>query len=395
MPDRRRSLAGIAVVVLMLAVQASAPGSATAAPVAESHRVALGVYVPEALSRPDRIDSYARLVGRKPAIISAYIRWSSPPFVRAELEDVWKRGGVPMITWEPWTVADRGVPLSAIADGAYDPYVRDAAQAAAAWGHPVLLRFAQEMNGTWYPWGRGKDGNTAALYKRAWMHLVGIFRGYHARNVEWVWTPNENSSGRFPFAQYYPGDRWVEWVGLDGYNWGSAGDWSSFTEVFAASYNALRRITSRPMMITETGSNETGGNKAAWVASALRREIPEFTGIRAVIWFDARFPRVDARVDSSGAALRAFRAAVRSPRYAPTRAEFLASAHTRYRAGVAPSAPGGGYGRPSLAYRLAHKLRGMYLWYAIGIVLVTCGGLGVSCAFLARRLRAAGKRNLA
>jgi hypothetical protein len=391
-PNWRRSLAATAVlIVVMVAVQGSAAGGASRAPVAESHGVALGAYIPEALWRPGRIDSYARLVGRNPVVVSVYIRWPSLPFVRAALEEVWKRGAVPMITWEPWTLADRGFPLQAIAAGRYDRYIRDAAQAAAAWGHPLLVRFAQEMNGNWYPWGAGKAENTPGLYIRAWRHLVGIFRGYHARNVQWVWTPNEDSSGRYPFQVFYPGDRWVDWVGLDGYNWGSAGEWNSFTAVFASSYNSLTRLTSRPVIITETGSSQTGGDKAAWVTSALRREIPKFIGLRAVVWFDARFNGVvDARVNSSRAALEAFRRAAGTPQYALTRSELLATPHSLGRAIAAPPVPSGGFGEPSVFVRIIHKLHGKYLWYSSGVLIAGCLGLLVAGVLMRRRLRQRG-----
>jgi hypothetical protein len=382
-------------IAVVFTMQGAASAGAVRPPAADSHRVALGVYVPEALRQPARIDRYVRLMRREPLIISAYMRWPSPPFVHARLDEVWKRGAVPMITWEPWTDADRGFSLSAIADGTYDGYLIRAAEAAGAWGHPILLRFAPEMNGTWYPWGRGKEGNTPELYKRAWRRLVGIFSRHRAHNVKWVWTPNETSRGRFPFPQYYPGDRWVDWVGLDGYNWGSPSEWTSFTGVFAGSYDALRRLTSRPVMITETGSSGTGGNKAAWVDSALSREIPRFTAIGAVIWFDAPFPRVDARVDRPADVLRAFRAAASSPRYALTRAEFLAFPHRLYRQSLAPQPPSGGYGEPSFAYRLVHKLHGRYLWYGITTVIAGLSALVVCGTLLRRRLRAGAKRSVA
>ena len=154
-----------------------------------------------------------------------------------------------MVSWEPWSTAGRGFPLKAIAAGRYDGYVRRAAKSAAAWGKPILLRFAHEMNGTWYPWGRGMPGNTPGIYKAAWRHLVGIFRTAGADNVQWVWTPNVDGGGQYPFRSYFPGNRWVDWVGLDGFNWARRGEWESFTDLFASSYDTLGRITSRPVMI--------------------------------------------------------------------------------------------------------------------------------------------------
>jgi Glycosyl hydrolase family 26 len=288
-----------------------------------SHEIALGAYVPGSTWHPGLIDRYGRRVGRSPVIVSSYEPWTVQPFSRRDLNGAWHRGAIPMITWEPWSWAGgRRFPLRAIAAGRYDAYVRRAARAAVKWGRPVLLRFAHEMNGGWYPWGRG-HGNTSAVYKRAWRHLVQIFRREGASNVMWVWTPNVDNSGKYPFRGLYPGDAWVDWVGLDGFNWGKQGEWTSFRQVFGRSYRVLTQISRRPVIIAETGSTQQGGDKPAWVSRALRREIPRLRRVRAVVWFDERFDGIDTRVDSSRASLRAFRSAARSSRYAMNRSQLL------------------------------------------------------------------------
>jgi beta-mannanase len=167
-------------------------------------------------------------------------------------------------------------------------------------------------------------GNTAGLYKRAWRHVVRIFRRADASKVMWVWSPNVDNHGKYPFRGFYPGDAWVDWVGLDGFNWGRTGEWTSFRQVFGRSYGLLTRISHRPVIVAETGSAQRGGDKAAWVARALRREIPHLRRIRAVVWFDERFNGIDTRVDSSWGALRAFRGGARFSRYAMDRSQLLA-----------------------------------------------------------------------
>ena len=77
-----------------------------------------------------------------------------------------------------------------------------------------MIRFGHEMNGDWYGW----SGQPAA-YVAAWRHVVSVFRGEGAANVKWVWSPNVDN-GDYPFARYFPGDSWVDYVALDGYNWG-------------------------------------------------------------------------------------------------------------------------------------------------------------------------------
>ena len=392
----RRGGSAWAAVAAVLAILVAAP---TADAAGGGHSVALGAYIPEAAERPARIDAFTRLVGRRPVIVSYYKQWDYVPFDPAELNPIWNRGEVPMITWEPLSYQGRQFPLGQIQRGRFDRYIRRSARAAAAWGRPILLRFAHEMNGDWYPWGRGVDGNNSFREKAVWRRLVRIFREWGATNVEWVWTPNVNTGGDFPFRDLYPGDRWVDWVGFDGFNWALRGAWNSFTDIVDNSYEEMAKLTSRPMIVAETGSAEDGGDKAAWIASALRREIPRLPRIRAVVWFDAKFEdagaggggEMDARLNSSPESLRAFRAAIASPRFGLTREGLLATP-ADYSPGpvTAPPSPSGGYGQPSLLYRWTHKLHGPYLVAAIALAIAAVGiALAAGLALRRARLRRA------
>ena len=138
-------------------------------------------------------------------------------------------------------------------------------------------------------------------------------------NVKWVWTPYVKTDGDLPFARFYPGDRYVDWAGLDGYNWGGSFAWKSFHDLFAPSYHKLMRLTSRPLMIGEVGCGEIGGNKVAWLRKMLRHDLPRMTHIRAVVWFDDSDPKGDLRVDTSGAALRSLRRWTSIPLYESSR----------------------------------------------------------------------------
>ncbi len=91
-------------------------------------------------------------------------------------------------------------------------------------------------------------------------------------------APNVNCDGQCPFSAYYPGDDWVDDVGLDGYNFAAVHDvsWMSFTQLFQQSYQQLTALTSKPVMITETASTEAGGNKAGWITQAFDRIFQPF-----------------------------------------------------------------------------------------------------------------------
>ena len=354
----------VVVLVVALGALAGAPAMAMAAP------IAIGAYVPDFWEDPSLIDDYATEVGQMPAILLSYKRWDVRPFYPPELRQIDRRGALPMVSWEPWNTAGDSFRLGRIAAGRFDAYIRRSAREARAWGKPIMLRFAHEMNGDWEPWGRGALGAGSRNYVAAWRHLVTVFREEGADNVLWVWCANVNT-GKLPFMQFYPGDEWVDWVGLDGFNWGNSIGWRSFSEVFAGSYEALAAETSKPILIAETGSGEEDGDKAAWVTSALLRELADFELVRAVVWFNS-VDRSDFRVASSPSALAAFREGIALPRYSGGRAELLATPPVRVAGPVAAiPIPSGGYGAPSWLEELWRKLGdrlGAALWPLIGLL---------------------------
>ena len=355
---KARRLLAVSVICLLLL-----PAAAQAAP------ISLGVFVPGVFDHPGRVSAYGRQVGRQPVMVLSYKNWSVEPFYTPELERVWDGGAVPLVTWEPETEAGKGIPLREIVGKRYDRYIRKSAEAAAAWGKPIMVRFAHEMNGGWYPWGNEVDGNTPRLYREAWHRIFWIFRNHGAGNVRWVWSPNGDAGGGHPLAVFYPGDEFVDWVGIDGFCWGGDIGWPSFTAIFGSTYDRIVKFTSKPIMIAETAAGEEGGNKAEWIASALGREAPAFPNLRALVWFNDEDPRADFRVDSSPPALAAFRTAIASPRYAGTRSTLLATPASMPPGSAAPAEPGGGYGAPSFLEELRLKLHGRYLVLAIAIAV--------------------------
>ena len=174
-----------------------------------------------------------------------------------------------------------------IVGGSQDAYLTQFAQAAKAWGHPFFLRFDWEMNGNWMPWGVGANGNTAASYVAMWKHVHDIFTGVGATNVSWVWCPNIDNSNQFAsMASLYPGDAYVDWTCLDGYN----GDvpWTSFHDLFSSGYSNITGTIapSKPMIIGETGSTESGGSKAQWITNMLSDLPTSFPKIGGLVWYD-------------------------------------------------------------------------------------------------------------
>ncbi len=237
---------------------------------------------------------------------------------------------MPLISWTPsdWraNVDQSPYSLDNIVAGRLDDYLSSWAHRLALYGRPVLLRWAHEMNGDWYLWGR-KDGNSPEKYVAAWRHIHDLFTAADAANVQWVWSPSVAEDADSAFEPYYPGDQYVDWLGLDGYNHGPQ-IWRWFPQIFSDSYNRITALSSRPLMIAEVASSDAlpkqaalGDTKAKWITDALSDAVPnKFPRIRAVVWFNENKTDVEAggydwRVQSSPAALRAFSAAVASDFY--------------------------------------------------------------------------------
>jgi beta-mannanase len=258
--------------------------------------------------------------GRAVGLYGSYASFTSADFDSLQAEKLRTRGTLSMVTWEPWdpagTVDQPAYSLSRITSGTYDAYVRRWARSVRAWRQPLLLRFAHEMNGDWYPWCEGVNGNEPGSYVAAWRHLVRLFRDEGACNAQWVWSPNVDYTGATSLASLYPGDRYVDRVAVDGFNWGvtKAGmSWQSFGQVFGPTLDQIRRLTGRPLMIGEVASTEAGGDKAAWIRDFFQ-QLKRNPDIRAFVWFNFD-KETDWRIDSSPPAKAAFADGLKDARY--------------------------------------------------------------------------------
>jgi beta-mannanase len=217
--------------------------------------------------------------------------------------------------------------LKAIISGRYDRFLRRWARGARRWGQPFFLRFDWEMNTNGVPYSEHANGNRPGEFVRMWRHVHQIFERVGARNVTWVWCPNvDYSDAVHPLRSLYPGDAYVDWTCLDGYDWGTnpaaPRGWQSFNATFRATYDLVtqRIAPTKPLMIGETSASEYGGSKAAWIADALGHQIPRrFPRLRALVWFNKNADGMDWIIESSAAAQAAFAAAIAAPQYATSR----------------------------------------------------------------------------
>ncbi len=171
----------------------------------------------------------------------------------------------------------------AIADGEMDEYFRDFARQAKAYGEPVLFRYAHEMNGDWYVWSEGRKETrsfgrrkffgeipTKANYVAAWKHVYNVIKPI-APNVQFYWC----SSGK-PNMDYYPGDKFTDYVGFDGYSGSRNNEKTqphrSIREIFEDPIRILEDKTKRPIIVGELGINATHSEGVSGDFSSYRRQ---------------------------------------------------------------------------------------------------------------------------
>lgn len=248
---------------------------------------------------------------------NAYRAWSSSAANSAR-----SHGSIPMISWTPQGGDNSKFQLSDIINGAHDGYIRDFATSAKNWGYPYMLRIMHEMNGAWdYPWQEDENGNARGQFVQAWRHIVDIFRQQGATNVSYIWCPSAdwNGSPRPSYASLYPGDSYVDWTCLDGYNFGTNANegWQTFDQVYNYSYNEVLKVApNKPLVIGEFGSVEQGGSKANWFTDALKTQIPgRYPRIRAAVYFNWNMDGDDWRIETSSASKAAWRAGIASAYY--------------------------------------------------------------------------------
>jgi beta-mannanase len=129
-----------------------------------------------------------------------------------------------------------------------------------------------------------------------------------------VWSPNVTYPGASPLAELYPGDSYVDWIGLSGY-YGTAGreSYIGFEDIFAATLAELTTLSHRPIVITETGATNATGQQARWITDMFT-ELPKHPEIIGVVWFEAT-KEIDWRLASSPQGAAAFAVGADGPTY--------------------------------------------------------------------------------
>ena len=245
----------------------------------------------------DALDAWAARSGAMPASYSIWSDWGGdsaefpPQWLLRGLRD---RGVRPVIFWQPvgkdWRTAPGRYAYERVVAGDWDAYLTRWATDAKAWGGRVIVRWAHEMNAPWFPWAIGKVGNTTKNYKAAWRHVVTLVRGI-APNVRFMWAPNAPCARCVAYADLYPGDDTTDLVGFDVYAW-DAKERQPMADLYAPSMEALRSLTSLPVVVGETGAAGPSDGRDVWLRDGAEALLDTYPEIEGLLYFD-----IDMRFD--------------------------------------------------------------------------------------------------
>jgi hypothetical protein len=246
------------------------PGTSASLP--PDHSSYLGVYETGAPQTYQPVADFTRMAGRQPNLVGYYSGWREP-FKTSFAKTVHAHGAATIVQIDPTLIS-----VSAIAAGDYDRYLRTFADSIRAFRYPVVIGFGHEMNAYWYSWGYGHT--SPATFVAAWRHIVTLFRGQGAHNVVWLWTLQADEPGTGPIASWWPGARYVTWIGIDGYYYRR---YETFASIFGKTIAQVRAFTGQPVLLSETAVGPVAGQPAK-IANLFTGT--HLYGMLGLVWFD-------------------------------------------------------------------------------------------------------------
>lgn len=263
-------------------------------------------------------DFVAQNDGIDPAIYSVWSQWgsrgNSPAtctagkgscyFPAETLQMLHDRGIQGMVWWEP---IDPGDPLN----GKYarhkqtyklhnnDDYIEEWAQQARLFGQAngtrIVLRFAHEANGTWFPWTVGVKDNTAKTFKKYWRYVYNKFKAEGALPyVDFLWSvTNKSCNGCNPYAKIFPGNAYIDYAGITAFNWGKQRKWKSMKAVLQKPMSQLWAVTHKPVIVAELASHflPKKKSKATWIKNGYVKAYNNWGRIKAIMYLNSDQPK--------------------------------------------------------------------------------------------------------
>lgn len=258
----------------------------------------LGIFAPQnddGITSLKNVKEISSQIDENFDIISLYLAWEKnidSSFPLSLLDSIYQQKSIPMITWEPWLNSfDQELNTGQhvyqlIVEGHFDTYITDFAERLKYMQRPVFLRFAHEFDNPFYPWYVDGD-DASSKFKKAWIHTYEIFKNIGANNVIWIWNPWKANN----VAAFYPGEEYVDWIGVNILNYGSLnqdGKWHDFKNLYEPFHNELKNLPSTPVIISEFGTLRNDQRQKEWLQDAFIAIETDFKEIQSVIYFSSK-----------------------------------------------------------------------------------------------------------
>jgi len=221
----------------------------------------------------ERLTIFTEWTGKKQTVDVFFTNWcegSLPTVFDSILVHMWTNQSVPLITWQMENCDGSGPAgiTKLVNQNVYDSYINEFSDRLKKWlsgndgiygtndDRRAYLRLAHEMNGNWYPWSKNA---TPSDYIRAWQHVYKIFssKNIDSTRLQWIWCVNNADVGEYKAEEYWVGEEYVDWIGIDGYNFGASQTWSSWVwpqQVFDTMIARVRKLSlNKPLSINEYG----------------------------------------------------------------------------------------------------------------------------------------------
>ncbi len=291
-----------------------------------------------------RISAFQNLAGKK--IVWAYFsnNWGRKiRFPNKAARIIRRAGKIPYIRMMPrsnmYSESKTKYTLQRIISGRFDKNLKKWAKDAKRFHNALIVEFGTEVNGEWFPWngkyngGGRKNGfgskrmaDGPERFRAAYKHIINIFRKQKVRNITWVFHANNISVPDVSWNKmkaYYPGDKYIDWLGISIYGSQDIGEeWENFNDLLNDVYKEFASISKKkPLALLEFGVVEDpkSGDKAAWISNALKTiKNRKYRRFKAISYWHEKWENDDGiisnlRLDSSQAALNAYKQAIKDP----------------------------------------------------------------------------------
>lgn len=254
------------------------------------------------------LDPFEEWLGKRHAIAGYFLDIGQPDedeihrVTNSLFESAWQRGQVPHVFWQPFLPNQDETSEEInrdIANGEWDDEIELWARSIADWIYDedgdhrrLYINLAPEFNGDWSPWSPALGDDDEEDFVGMWQRVHNIFDEYGITEefVQWIWTLDNTTRG-VDRAACYPGDEYVDWCGIHGYNWASWEGWQTPEEVYGPTLSFIDDLTNKPVAITEFASSSETENgdhdpaaKNEWLTDAYA--YLEANNVQMSLYFD-------------------------------------------------------------------------------------------------------------